>query len=82
LDVLFLEHVIIRAKLGDIIEFQIIQTAEQTAFFQLLIINLAIEIVPTYRGLERYTSGLGMCTVGVLYNLELSIYRVVVKSIS
>jgi hypothetical protein len=61
-----LEHVVIRAKLGDIIGFQIIQMAEHKAPFQLAIIALAIEIVPTYRDLERYTSGLGTCTVGIL----------------
>jgi len=44
-----LEHVVIRAKLGDIIGFQIIQIAIQKASFQLTIIALAIEIVPTYR---------------------------------
>jgi hypothetical protein len=61
-----LEHVGIQAKLGDIIGFQIIQIAEQNASFQLTIIALAIEIVPTYRDLERYPSGLGTCTVGIL----------------
>jgi hypothetical protein len=61
-----LEHVVIRAKLGDIIGFQIIQIAEQKASFQLAIISLAIEIVPTYRDLERYTSGLGTCTASIL----------------
>jgi len=62
MDVSSLEHVVIRAKLGDIIGFQIIQIAEQKASFQLTIIALAIEIVSTY----RYTSGLGTCTVGIL----------------
>jgi hypothetical protein len=57
---------VIGAKLGDIIGFQIIQTAAQRASFQLTIIALTIEIVPTYRDLERYTSGLGTCTVGIL----------------
>ena len=52
----------IRAKLGDIIGFQIIQIAEQTSSFQLIIIALAIEIVPTYRDLERYSSGLALAT--------------------
>jgi hypothetical protein len=61
-----LEHVVIRAKLGDIIGFQIIQIAEQKGSFQLTIIALAIKIVPTYRDLERYTSGLETCTVGIL----------------
>jgi len=42
-----LEHVVIKAKLGDIIEFQIIQIATQKASFQLTIIAQAIEIVPT-----------------------------------
>jgi len=66
MDVSSLEHVVIRAKLGDIIEFQITQIAEQKASFQLIVIALAIEIVPTFRDLERYTSGLGTCTVGIL----------------
>jgi hypothetical protein len=61
-----LEHVVIRAKLGDIIVFQLNQIAIQKASFQLTIIALAIEIVPTYRDLERYTSGLEICTVGTL----------------
>jgi len=52
MDVSSLEHVVIRAKLGDIIGFQIIQIAEQTASFQLTIIALAMEIVPTYRDLQ------------------------------
>jgi len=65
-DVSSLEHVVIRAKLGDIIGFQIIQIAAQKASFQLTIITLAIDIVPTYRDLERYTSGLGIYTVGTL----------------
>jgi len=77
MDVTSLEHVVIRAKLGDIIGFQIIQIAEQTASFQLTIIALAIEIVRTYRDLERYTSGLGTCTVGIQYKLQLSVHRVV-----
>jgi hypothetical protein len=66
MDVSFLEHVVIKAKLGDIIGFQIIQIAVRKASFQLKIIALAIKIVPTYRDLERYTSGLGTCTVGTL----------------
>jgi hypothetical protein len=66
MDVSSLEHVVIGAKLGDIIGFQIIQIAVQKASFQLTIIALAIEIVPTYRDLERYTSGLGTYTVGTL----------------
>jgi hypothetical protein len=66
MNVLSLEHVVIRAKLGEIIGFQIIQIAEQKASFHLSIIALAIEIVPTYRDLERYTSGHGTCTVGIL----------------
>jgi len=57
---------VIGAKLGDIIGFQIIQIAVQKASFQLTIIALVIEIVPTYRDLERYTSGLRICTVGTL----------------
>jgi len=66
MDVSFLEHVVIRAKLGDIIGFQIIQIGAQKTSFQLTIIALAIKIVPTYRDLERYTSGLGSSTVGTL----------------
>jgi hypothetical protein len=65
MDVSFLEHVVIRAKLGDIIAFQIIQIAAQKASFQLTIIALALKIVPTYRYLQRYTSGLGTYTVGI-----------------
>jgi hypothetical protein len=61
-----LEHVVIGVKLGDFIGFQIIQIAAQKASFQLTIIALAIAIVPTYRELERYTSELGTCTVGIL----------------
>jgi len=52
MDVSSLEHVVFRVKLGDIIGFQIIQIAEQTASFQLTIIDLAMEIVPTYRDLQ------------------------------
>jgi len=66
MEVSSLEHIVIRAKLGDIIGFQIMQIAEQKASFQLTIIALAIEIVPTYKDLERYTSGLGTYTVGIL----------------
>jgi hypothetical protein len=66
MDVSSLKHVVIKAKLGDMIGFQIIQISVQKASFQLAIIALAIEIVPTYRDLERYTSGLGTCTVGTL----------------
>jgi hypothetical protein len=66
MDVSSLEHVVIRAKLGDIIGFEIIQIAAQKASFQLTIIVLAIEIVPTYRDLEIYTSGLGTCTLDIL----------------
>jgi len=66
MDVSSLEHVVIRAKLGDIIGFQLIQIAEQKASFQLKIIALAIEIVQTYRDLERYTCGPGTCTVSIL----------------
>jgi hypothetical protein len=57
---------VIGVKVGDIIRFQIIHIAAQKASFQLTIIALAIEIVPTYRDLERYTSGLGTCTVDTL----------------
>jgi len=60
-----LEHVVIRAKLGDIIGFQIIQIAEWAACFQLMIITPAIEIVQPHRDLETYDSGLGTCTVGI-----------------
>jgi len=73
---------VIRAKLGDIIGFQIIQIAAPKAYFQLTIIALAIEIVPTYRDLERYTGGLGTCTVGILLKMELTVNRVVETSIS
>jgi len=66
IDVSSLEHVVIRAKLGDIIGFQIIQIAEQKASFQLPIIAPAVEPVAAYSDLERYTSGLGTCTVGIL----------------
>jgi len=66
MDVSSLEHIVIRAKLGDIIGFHIIQIAEQKASFQLTIIALAMEIVPIYRDLVRYISGLGTCTVGIL----------------
>jgi len=82
MDVISLEHVVIRAKLGAIIGFQIIQMATQKASFQLTIIALAIEIVPTYRDLERYTSGLGTCTMGTLQKMELSLNRVLETSIS
>jgi len=61
-----LEHVVIRAKLGEIIRFRTIQIAAQKASFRLTIHALAIEIVSTYRDLERYTSGLVTCTVGIL----------------
>jgi len=67
MDVSSLEHIVIGAKLGDIIGFQIIQIlGVQKASFQLTIIALAIEILPTYRDLGRYTSGLGICIVGTL----------------
>jgi len=65
MEVSSLEHVVIRAKLGDIIGFQIIQIAEQEALFQLIIIALAIDIVQPDGDLERYTSGLWTCTVGI-----------------
>jgi len=52
MDVSSLEHGVIKAKLGDIIGFQIIQIATQKASFQLTIITLAIEIVPTYKDFE------------------------------
>jgi len=65
MDVSFLEHVVIRAKLGAIIGFQIVQIAEQAAFSQLMIITMAIELVQPHRDLERYTIGLGTCTVGI-----------------
>jgi hypothetical protein len=66
MDVSSLEHVVIRAKLGDIIAFRIIQIAAPKASFQVTIIALAINIVQTYRDLQRYSSGLGTCTVGIL----------------
>ena len=66
MDVSSQEHVVIEAKLGYIIGFQIIQIAVQKASFQLTIIALVIEIVPTHKHLERYTSRLGICTVGTL----------------
>jgi hypothetical protein len=66
MDVSSLEHVVIGAKLGDIIGFQRMQIAAQKASFQLTIIALAIEVVPTYRDLDRYTSGLRTCTVDTL----------------
>jgi hypothetical protein len=40
-----LEHVMIRAKLGDIIGFQIIQIAAQKASFQVTINALAIDVL-------------------------------------
>jgi len=52
IDISSLEHIVIRVKLGDIIGFQIIQIVAQKAAFQLTIIALDIEIVPTYRDLE------------------------------
>jgi len=61
-----LEHVVIRAKLGDIIGFQMIQIVEQIASFHLITSDQAIAIVPTYTELERYSSGVGTCTVGIL----------------
>jgi hypothetical protein len=66
MDVSSLQHVVIGAKLSDIIGFQIIQIAAQKTSFQLTIIALAIEIVPSYREFGRYASGLGICTVGTL----------------
>ena len=80
MDVSSLEHVVIRAKLGDIIGFQIIQIAEQTSSFQLIIIALAIEIVPTYRDLERYSSGLGTGTVGSVSNSSGRSFQVRVRA--
>jgi hypothetical protein len=41
-----------------------------------------MEIVPTHTDLERYTSGLGTCTVDILWKMELSLNRVVKTSIS
>jgi len=63
MDVSFLQHGVIRAKLGDIIGFRIIQIDAPNASFQLTIIALALELVSTYRDLERYPSGLGYCIV-------------------
>jgi len=83
MDVSSLEHVVIRAKLGDIIGYQIIQIAEQAACkFHLIIIASAIKIVQPHRCLERYTSGLGTCTVGIQSKLKLSVHWVMEKSIS
>jgi len=65
MDVSFLQHVVIRTKLGVIMGFQIIQIAEQAAFSELMIVTVAIEIVQPHRDLERYTIGLGTCTVGI-----------------
>jgi len=52
MDVSSLEHVAIRAQLGDIVGFQMIQIAEQAASFQLIIIAPAIEVVQPHRALE------------------------------
>jgi len=49
MDVSSIEHVVIRAKLGDLIGLQLIQIAEQKASFQLTIFALAIEMVQTQR---------------------------------
>jgi len=77
-----LEHVMIRAKLGDIIGFQMILIPIQKASFQRTMIAQAIGIVPTYRDFERYTSALGTCTVGTPEKMEFSLNRVVETSIS
>jgi len=66
MDVSSLEHVVIRAKLGDIIGFQEIQIAEQNASFRLTINALAIAIVQSHTHLKRYTTGVGICTVCIL----------------
>jgi len=65
MDVSSPEHVVIRAKLGDIIGFQIIQIAEWAACFQLMIITPAIEIVQPHRDFETFNSGLGTSTLGI-----------------
>jgi len=66
MDVSFIEHVVIRAKLGDLIGLQLIQIAEQKASFQLTIFALVIEMVQTHRDLERYTCRLGSCKASIL----------------
>jgi len=64
--VLYIEHVMIRAKLGDLIGLQLTQIVEQKVSFHLTIFALVIEMVQTHRGLERYTCGLGTCTTRIL----------------
>jgi hypothetical protein len=66
MDVSSIEHVVIRAKLGDLIGLQLIQIAEQKASFHLTIFALVIEMVQTHRDLERYTCGLETCTASIL----------------
>jgi len=66
MDVSSIEHVVIRAKLGDLIGLQLIQIAEQKASCHLTIFALVIEMVQTHRDLERYTCGLGTCTASIL----------------
>jgi len=66
MDVSSIEHVVIRAKLGDLIGLQLIQIAEQKASFQLTIFALVIEMVQTHRDLERYTCRLGSYTTSIL----------------
>jgi hypothetical protein len=61
-----LEHVVIRAKLGNIIGFPIIPIAGQKAAIQLTIIAHAIEIVSRYRDQKCHTSGLGIHGVRIL----------------
>jgi len=65
MEVSSLEPIVIRANLGDFIGFQIIQIAAQRASFQPIIIADVITIVATHRDVERYSSGLGTCTVGI-----------------
>jgi len=66
-------HVVIRAKLGDLIGLQLIQIVEQKASFYVTIFALVIEVAQTHRDLEQYTFGLGTCTARILYGLEISV---------
>jgi len=59
MDVLSLEHIVFRAKLGVIIGFQIIYIVQQKSSFQLTMIAEAIEIVQSLRHSETHCSGLG-----------------------
>jgi hypothetical protein len=66
MDISSIEHVVIRAKLGDLIGLQLIQIADQKASFHLTIFALVIEMVQTHRDLERYTCGLGPAQQSIL----------------